>query len=568
MKNNDITDYQKYEHIEQDPEKWPIAVFANLRKKFLGELVKDVVAYFDSIPKEDVDQAIARTIYLEKQRVKSNPWKADPPNEMQYYRKIQNEYNENQLAPDKYKANKETLLRLIKRYGQEIIGHFNTKTFYTARKLSDFMFHFFLYPFGWQSLFNRKRMRQKNMNAIKINGHCDQVRRLFKDHVIVLVPTHSSNLDSILIGYTIDLSLGLPAFAYGAGLNLFDSEFFAFFMNRLGAYKVDRRKKNLIYLQTLNSYSKLSILDGLNTIFFPGGTRSRSGEVETKVKLGLLGSLVQAQRNFLEKDSARKVIVVPVVLTYETVLEARSLIIQHLRTTGQEKYTARVKNVGLRSYFQFTKRLLKKGTSIVLTFGKPLDVFGNEINDDGQSLDHKGKVIQIKDYFLTDGKLAADNQREMIYTRELGDQIAKSYQKYNYILPAHLVAFAAFKLLCKINSNMDVYSVVQIPEEEFVFPKRAFEMLCLQIRAILFERANQNLLIYPKELDGDIDEIIRKGIETLGVFHIKRVLHIDEFGRLFSQDFLALMYYSNKLTNLELDDELNWSSIDWDTERF
>ena len=568
MKKEDISNYQRFEHIEPNPEKWPIAIFANLRKKFLGELVKDVLDYFNSISKEDLDQAIARTIYLEKQRVKTNPWKADPPNEMQYYRKIQNEYNENQQAPDKYTANKETLLRLIKRYGQEIIGHFNSKTFLTARKLCDFGFHFVLYPFGWQSLFNRKRMRQKNMNAIQINGHCEEVRNLFKDHIVVLVPTHSSNLDSILVGYSIDLSLGLPAFAYGAGLNLFDSEFFAFFMNRLGAYKVDRRKKNLIYLQTLNSYSKLSILDGLNTIFFPGGTRSRSGEVESKVKLGLLGSLVQAQRTLIEKNSHKKVVVVPVVLGYETVLEARSLMIQPLRTTGQEKYSARVRDIGFRAFFRFTRRLLGKSTSIVLTFGKPMDVLGNEFNLKGESIDHKGKVIDLKDYFISDGLLASDNQREMIYTRELGDQISKEYKKYNYILPAHLVAFAAFKLLCKLHSQMDIYSVVQIPEEDFVFPRNAFEMLCQQLRNILFERSESNELIYPKQLEGDISEVISKGIKALGVFHIKRVLQVDEFGRLLSQDFIALMFYANKMSNLELDEQIDWSSIDWDAERF
>ncbi|MEZ4907100.1 MAG: hypothetical protein R2771_05540 [Saprospiraceae bacterium] len=58
-----------------------------------------------------------------------------------------------------------------------------------------------------------------------------------------MLPTHQSNLDSMLIGYTIDFKLGLPAFAYGAGLNLYNYEIPAYYMSRLGAYKVDRRKK-------------------------------------------------------------------------------------------------------------------------------------------------------------------------------------------------------------------------------------------------------------------------------------------------------------------------------------
>ncbi|MGB4968974.1 MAG: 1-acyl-sn-glycerol-3-phosphate acyltransferase [Saprospiraceae bacterium] len=568
MDFKNFSTYQKFEHLESDLSKWPISKFTNTRKAFLKKLTKDVIGYFNTLPKDDMDQAIARTIYLEKQRVKSNPWNADPPNEMEYYRKIQNEYNENQLESDKYKANQDTLIRLIKRYGQEIIGHFNPKTFLTARKISDFVFHFLLYPFSWQSLINFKRMRRKNLESIKINGHCEEVRSLFKDHIIVLVPTHSSNLDSIMIGYTIDVALGMPAFAYGAGLNLFDSEFFAFFMNRLGAYKVDRRKKNVIYLQTLNSYSKLSILEGMNTIFFPGGTRSRSGEVETKVKLGLLGSLIQAQRSLIELGSEKKVVVVPVVLGYESVLEARSLVIQHLRTTGQEKYTARVFKDGFSAYLKFTKRILSNASRIVLTFGKPMDVFGNVFNEIGESIDSKAHVIRCADYFLTDGKLAVDSQREMIYTRELGEKIGLAYKKYNFILPAHLVAYVAFKLLSKMYAPMDVYSVVQVPEEEFAFPKQAFETLCLQVRTILFDKSQNNELIYPSELEGSIETIISIGIKSLGIFHINRILFIDDFGRMVSQDFLGLYFYANKMANLEIDELIDWASIQWEAERF
>jgi glycerol-3-phosphate O-acyltransferase len=35
-----------------------------------------------------------------------------------------------------------------------------------------------------------------------------------------MVPTHQSNLDSLLVGYVIYM-MSLPPFAYGAGLNLF-----------------------------------------------------------------------------------------------------------------------------------------------------------------------------------------------------------------------------------------------------------------------------------------------------------------------------------------------------------
>ena len=88
----------------------------------------------------------------------------------------------------------------------------------------------------------------------------------------------------------------MPPFIYGAGLNLFNISIFAYFMNALGAYKVDRRKKNLMYLETLKTYSKEAIQFGCHSLFFPGGTRSRSGIIESRLKLGLLSTAIEAQR--------------------------------------------------------------------------------------------------------------------------------------------------------------------------------------------------------------------------------------------------------------------------------
>ena len=133
--------------------------------------------------------------------------------------------------------------------------------------------------------------------------------------------------------------MNIPAFAYGAGLNLYDMEIFAYYMNRLGAYRVDRRKKNPIYLETLKGMASLSLIEGVNHIFFPGGTRSRSGAIEDKLKLGLLNSVIDAQRHCLVNNLNQKIFIVPLTLGYHFVIEAGSLIEQNLRIEGKESYT-------------------------------------------------------------------------------------------------------------------------------------------------------------------------------------------------------------------------------------
>ncbi len=85
--------------------------------------------------------------------------------------------------------------------------------------------------------------------------------------VIVALPV-------LAAGYAIYMA-GLPPVCYGAGLNLFYNKFLGFFMNRLGAYKVDRRKKHSLYKNVLKEYAAVSMELGYDNLFFPGGTRSR-----------------------------------------------------------------------------------------------------------------------------------------------------------------------------------------------------------------------------------------------------------------------------------------------------
>ena len=125
-------------------------------------------------------------------------------------------------------------------------------------------------------------------------GEVDHIRSLSKIGTVVMVPTHFSNLDSVLIGWAIQY-MGLPPFIYGAGLNLFNIKILAHFMNNLGAYKLDRRKKKSYISRSPQGIFKDALIKGIHTLFFPGGTRSRSGEIESRLKLGLLGSVIEAQ---------------------------------------------------------------------------------------------------------------------------------------------------------------------------------------------------------------------------------------------------------------------------------
>ena len=92
-------------------------------------------------------------------------------------------------------------------------------------------------------------------------------------------------------------------------------------------------------------YSNVALQKGAHSLFFPGGTRSRSGMIEKQLKLGLLSTSVEAQRNlYLEnpEGEVRKIFVVPVTLNYHFVLEAPDLIEDYLQVTGKNPVDTRI----------------------------------------------------------------------------------------------------------------------------------------------------------------------------------------------------------------------------------
>lgn len=322
-------------------------------------------------------------------------------------------------------------------------------------------------------------------------------------------------------------------------------------MSRLGAYRVDRRKKNMIYLETLKAYSTIAIRKGCHSLFFPGGTRSRSGALESKLKLGLLGTAMEAQRlNFVENpEKGAKLFVVPVVFNYNFVLEAPSLIEQHLKQTGQQFYFR--ENDDYSTSYKLVKFLFKfftKSSEISLSFGKCIDLFGNQVDKDGNSIGKNGENIDIRRYFMTNGAFTRDSQRDAEYTKMLGDEIVKRYHIENRVFASHLVAFVAFELIRRKYKKLDIYAVLRLPEEDQRITYLQFTNAVSHLIDKLREMAaNGEVHIYHELEIPEIDKVIETGIKNLGLYHVKRPLLKTKDDFIVSEDFNLLFFYHNRL---------------------
>jgi glycerol-3-phosphate O-acyltransferase len=547
-----------YKPILEGIPDWPVYQLSKNRKEFIEEVTRKSIERIRELrpSQKQLIEDLQATVYREQNRVKRNRWRVDPKDDHKFWAAIKGELVDiGSKKEEEIEVIIQSLLeKIVHRYASEIAGNFKPTSYKLAREVVKFWF---------QRLLNGARVKKfgaffRNQytlrDKIHIVGKVKMLRKLAKQGTVVMVPTHFSNLDSILIGWVIH-SMGLPAFIYGAGLNLFNIKIIAYFMNSLGAYKVDRRKKNLHYLETLKMYSNLAIQKGAHSLFFPGGTRSRSGMIEKQLKLGLLSTAIEAQRNLFNngEGETRKIFVVPVTLNYHFVLEAPDLIEDYLQVKGQDRYFQEEDKYGSFQLIKFLFKFFTNRSSISVSIGPGLDVLGNYVDENGNSIDQHGRIIDTSDYFRSNGDLNIDRQREDEYTRMLSKRIVEEYHKINRVFASHLVAFIAFEIWQKKHPQLDLFNLLRVPEEDLEIPYEEFRTVFKRVRKQIYLMKESKRINYASHLKGNSDIVIQRGIENTGVFHLNRPLMKNKAGNIITKDLSLLYYYHNRLVGYDLE---------------
>jgi glycerol-3-phosphate O-acyltransferase len=357
------------------------------------------------------------------------------------------------LADASTDTGKGLLARIVEHYTEEIAGHFNPLVYGLATQLL---------PPALGTLLGASAEAHDGAlsigDRILLEGAPAALPALARRGTLVLAPTHVSNLDSLVLGSAI-LRLGLPPFAYGAGLNLFENPLLGFFMRHLGAYTVDRKKTDPLYRQTVKEYATVLLERGQHSLFFPGGTRSRSGAIESHLKLGLLGTAPAAFRHALAQGAARpRIFIVPCTLSYPLVLEAPSLIDEFLRTEGGPQYVdTHDESERPRHWVRFLLGLRRLDKHVHLRIGRAIDWLGNPVDDDGTSRDPQGRAIDPARYLMAGDRLVADEARDQAYTQLCASRLLAAYRRDQVALAPQAVAFAVWECLRKPRTQPNLF---------------------------------------------------------------------------------------------------------------
>ena len=274
-------------HVIENMEDWPIYRSYNNNEEFL-EKVKDKVlqhlSWLNLGEENTFRKELKNIVYQEKIRLSKTPWKSDDPKEKIFWNEIKKQFKSVKDIDNKGDAEEfdlEILNKILDFYGKEMVANFKPSTFRFAQKALPYIYSRLINSFP-QALYKIFSSRDMLYDRMKISGDLDHLRKLENMGTLIVVPTHYSNLDSPTIGLSLN-NIGLSGFTYGAGINLFTIKSLSNFMHNIGAYKVDRRRKHKLYLETLKSYSTVALTEGVNSLFYPGGSRSQSGMLEERL---------------------------------------------------------------------------------------------------------------------------------------------------------------------------------------------------------------------------------------------------------------------------------------------
>lgn len=503
----------------------------------------------------DLEILLNDAVHQELERLKKEPASGENDALKKFWRRIGGAF------PQVDHAERVSMLReIVGLYAEEIHGSFNPRLHSLATSVVPWFLKLLLSRSRPADLLAQAGKRLNLEENLVISGPLEALRALAPRATLIMVPNHVSNLDSLVIGLGLWLSR-LPPFTYGAGLNLFSNPVISYFMNNLGAYKVDRRKKNTVYKTTLKAYASLSMEKGQHNLFFPGGTRNRRGDIERHLKLGLLGCGLPVYIDHLNAGSPKPdLFVVPATLSYGLVLEAKSLISEHLREEGKSRFIREKRETPrLIKMIRFWKNLQNLDSRLHLRFGEPMDLFGNRVNADGVSLDRHGRPIDRSKYVLKNGRPAQDKGRDQEYTRELGRAIGDSLLRLNTALATHAAAHALFGTLQAVHPGLDLFRLIRLHGPQNAVPRsEVLARLERLLTALRRAESEGRLALEPELRNAETEAVWHRAYRHFQSYHDGDVMRelpaankkapgAAEVPSVYSDDVKLLYYYRNRL---------------------
>jgi len=194
--------------------------------------------------------------------------------------------------------------------------------------------------------------------SIETSG-LEKVAEYAKRHPIVLVPSHRSYFDFLLLSWLFYANHLVPPHIAARENMAFGP--FGFLFRRAGAFFMRRSFADPLYKEVFRAYVSYLVREGFTQEFFIEGGRSRTGRTLSP-KLGMLAWDVEG---FLA-SARRDLFFVPIAITYERLLEEGAMVSELSGATKQEE--------SMLGLVRARKVLRRKWGSAHISFGEPISL--------------------------------------------------------------------------------------------------------------------------------------------------------------------------------------------------
>ncbi|MEQ9324544.1 MAG: 1-acyl-sn-glycerol-3-phosphate acyltransferase [Polyangiaceae bacterium] len=235
----------------------------------------------------------------------------------------------------------------------------------------------------------------------------DRLRALNKVGSVVLLPSHKSHVDYIVLSYILRKNgIQIPVIAAGDNLSFFPA---GPVLRRGGAFFIRRSfRGDRLYTAVVDAYMRRLLKDGWMIEFFLEGGRSRTGKLLPPM-LGLLNMIVASALGV----TGREVFFLPIAIGYERLMEEGAFA-RELSGQKKEKEDA--------------SALLKVGGLLTETWGRVNLQFGDEI-ELGALRDELG---------IDPNKITPARRRNIV--KNLAHRVMSEINHITAVTPGHLVA--------------------------------------------------------------------------------------------------------------------------------
>ena len=241
--------------------------------------------------------------------------------------------------------------RLVRKYIDEIIPHFNVLSYYRVG-------------------YNLAKILVNLLYKTSVDYQDEAaLQQIPKRDVVVYLMNHRSNADYVVVAYVLAHGVHV-SYAVGEWARAWPLEYV---FKSFGAYFIRRKFREPLYHTVLERYVQLITRNGVTQGIFPEGGLTRDGKIRPP-KLGLLDYIC---RTMVDPAFDRDIWFVPVALNYDRVLEDRSLIRELI---SEDDRPGRATQLGtVLSYLMSnTARLLtgrlKRYGRVAVNFGTPLSL--------------------------------------------------------------------------------------------------------------------------------------------------------------------------------------------------